>query len=76
MAVYFIFQFQLVIKELNLMLIEFFQGDYLLSLFSKEYNLLSFSYIDDHGDFYEEVKLTDYNIKINFGCGIFILIFF
>jgi len=54
-----------------------FSVDYLLSLFSKEYNLLSFSYIDDLGDFYEEVTLTDYDIKNNFdctfGCGIFIL---
>jgi len=54
-----------------------FSIDYLLSIFSKEYNLLSYSYIDDAGDFHEEVELTDHGIKNNFGCtygcGIFIL---
>jgi hypothetical protein len=47
------------------------------SIFIKEYDLLSFSYIDDSGNFHEEVKLNDHDIKNNFGCtygcGIFIL---
>ena len=55
-----------------------FSVDYLLDIFIKEYDLLSFSYIDDTGNFHEEVKLTDHDIKNNFGCtygcGIFILL--
>ena len=54
-----------------------FSVDYLLTIFIKEYDLLSFSYIDDTGNFHEEVKITDHDIINNFGCtygcGIFIL---
>jgi SAM-dependent methyltransferase len=54
-----------------------FSIDYLLSIFSKEYDLFSFSYINDIGDFYEDVKLIDQHVKNNYGCtygcGIFIL---
>jgi SAM-dependent methyltransferase len=54
-----------------------FSVDYLLSLFSKDYSLRSFSYINDSGEFFEEVPLKDFEIKNNFGCtfgcGIFIL---
>lgn len=48
---------------------------YLLELFKDKYRLLSFSYVDDKGDLYAGVELTDEYINSNFnckyGCGIF-----
>lgn len=50
---------------------------YLLDLLEKDYDLLSFSYVDDKGDLYKNVKLTpkdiDSNLDCIYGCGIFIL---
>ena len=51
---------------------------YLLNLFKKDYKLLNFSYVDDNGDFFQNVNLDEKNIKENFncnwGCGIFELV--
>ena len=51
---------------------------YLLNLFKKDYKLLNFSYVDDNGDFFQNVRLDEKNIKHNFncnwGCGIFELV--
>lgn len=52
-----------------------FSIQYLLQLFKENYTLNSFSWVDDKGDFYEEVKLTKQDIENNcgchYGCGIF-----
>jgi SAM-dependent methyltransferase len=54
-----------------------FSINYLLNIFEENYNCLSFSYVDDNGEFFENVKLNNYNTAINlgckYGCGIFIL---
>jgi hypothetical protein len=51
---------------------------YLLKMFSGKFNVLSFSYIDDNNNLFENVPLTKDNIENNFnchyGCGIFELI--
>ncbi len=41
---------------------------YLLDLFSKDYILNSFSFVDDKGDLFENADLTEVNISENFGC--------
>jgi hypothetical protein len=55
-----------------------FSLSYVLSLFDEKYTITSFSYVDDKGDFFEDVSLTKENIESNFlcrfGCGIFELI--
>ncbi|MBM4174492.1 MAG: DUF268 domain-containing protein [Ignavibacteria bacterium] len=55
-----------------------FSISYLLSLFESEYSLKSFSFVNDDGDFFEDIALTDEYIASNcnctYGCGIFILI--
>ena len=55
-----------------------FSLSYLLSLFESEYSLKSFSYVNDDGDFFEDIALTNERIATNcdcsYGCGIFILI--
>jgi SAM-dependent methyltransferase len=55
-----------------------FDIKYLLDLFAEDYMLSCFSYIDDEGKFYENVKMTEADIQSNFGCntgcGIFELI--
>lgn len=55
-----------------------FSLSYLLSLFESEYSLKSFSYVNDDGDFFEDIALTNERIASNcdctYGCGIFILI--
>jgi hypothetical protein len=55
-----------------------FSLSYLLSLFESEYSLKSFSYVNDGGDFFEDIALTNERIATNcdctYGCGIFILI--
>lgn len=52
-----------------------FSLNYLLELFKDDYELMSFSYVDDAGDLHENQTLTDQHIKSNFnchyGCGIF-----
>lgn len=51
---------------------------YLINILSQKFIIHSFSYVDDKGDFYEDVKLSEKNIDsnfgCNFGCGIFNLI--
>ena len=48
---------------------------YLLELFKDNFNLDSFSFVDDKGDIFENVELTqakiDGNCECNYGCGIF-----
>jgi SAM-dependent methyltransferase len=55
-----------------------FSIEYLISILSKTFDIYSFSYVDDKGDFFENIELTTDNIKANFGChygcGIFTLI--
>jgi hypothetical protein len=50
---------------------------YLKQLLSEEYTISSFSFVDDSGEFHEEITLTDSLIASNcdchYGCGIFIL---
>jgi len=54
-----------------------FSIKYLLSIFKEDYELKSFSFVDDKGDFFEDAKLNDTNIETNcncrYGCGIFTL---
>ncbi len=45
-----------------------FDIGYFLTLFSKRYELNSFSYVDDTGDLYENVRLDEKNAASNFGC--------
>lgn len=55
-----------------------FSIDYLIKILSQYFEITSFSYVDDRGDFFENVALENDNYKNNFGCkygcGIFILI--
>jgi len=55
-----------------------FSVNYLLSLFVDKYDIISFSYVNDSGDLFENVSLDDESLKDNFGCvfgcGIFELI--
>lgn len=55
----------------------FFDLKYLFVMFLDDFDLMEFSYIDDNGDFWENVKLIDDKIESNYGCvsgcGIFIL---
>jgi SAM-dependent methyltransferase len=52
-----------------------FSIHYLLQLFKDDFELMSFSYVDDAGDLHENQILTEQQIKSNFnchyGCGIF-----
>ncbi len=52
-----------------------FSVEYLLDFFKENFRLDTFSYVNDKGDLFEDVKLTPENIKTNFnchwGCGIF-----
>jgi SAM-dependent methyltransferase len=52
-----------------------FSVKYLIDLFNENFILNSFSYIDDKGDFFEEVSLDQSEIErnwgCNYGCGIF-----
>jgi SAM-dependent methyltransferase len=54
-----------------------FSLEYLIKHLSKNYTIQTFSYIDDNGDFFEDVELNEITIKSNFnctyGCGIFVL---
>ena len=55
-----------------------FSIQYLLDLIAANFFLKSFSYVDDKGDFFENVELNQKDISSNFncdfGCGIFELI--
>lgn len=54
-----------------------FSMSYLLNYFEKDFSLLEFSFVDDNGDFFENVEINKTKIKNNFGCsygcGMFIL---
>ena len=54
-----------------------FSLEYLINIFSPNYIIRSFSYVNDMGDFFENAELTEQSIRSNFscryGCGIFIL---
>lgn len=55
-----------------------FSIKYLLGILKEDFNLKYFSYVDDKGDFFENVEVTQDKIENNFGCnhgcGIFELI--
>lgn len=55
-----------------------FSLKYLLELFNNQFQIVSFSYVDDLGEFHENVVLTELDINNNFGCkygcGIFVLL--
>ena len=46
-----------------------FSVKYLLGLFEEDYSLVSFSYVNDAGDFFENVGLSDSDVSANFGCS-------
>jgi len=52
-----------------------FSIEYLMRLFSEQFELIRFSYVDDLGDFHENTALTPENTSNNmgctYGCGIF-----
>jgi hypothetical protein len=54
-----------------------FSLNYLMSLFNQYFSVVEFSYVDDRGNFYENVELTkvlvESNCNCNYGAGIFIL---
>lgn len=54
-----------------------FSINYLLKIFSKNYRIISFSFIDENGDFHEDVTLNstliDNDFGCSYGCGIFLL---
>ena len=54
-----------------------FSLSYLQNLLSGEFDISSFSYVNDAGEFHEDIHLTDemiaQNCHCNYGCGIFIL---
>lgn len=45
-----------------------FSLEYLLKLFKPDYTIDHFSYVDDGGDFHENVELTSVEIRNNFSC--------
>jgi SAM-dependent methyltransferase len=54
-----------------------FSINYLIDLLKDKFEINSFSYINDAGDFFEDVEMNEKDINSNygceFGCGIFIL---
>jgi len=54
-----------------------FSVGYLMKILSQDFEIKSFSYVNDEGDFFENVELTEKNVSLNYncyyGCGIFIL---
>ena len=52
-----------------------FSISYLLELFEDKFELNSFSYVDDKGDFFENAEIIqteiDRNYGCSYGCGIF-----
>lgn len=55
-----------------------FDVKYLLTILSDHFSISTFSYVNDAGDFFEDVPLTDEDIHRNYGCvygcGIFVCI--
>ncbi len=55
-----------------------FSLNYLIKILSNDFDIYSFSYVDDKGDFFENAELSNDNISSNFGCcygcGIFTLV--
>jgi SAM-dependent methyltransferase len=55
-----------------------FSVDYLLNILYSDFTIKSFSYVDDSGDFFEDIELTADLVNSNFGClygcGIFTLV--
>lgn len=55
-----------------------FSVKYLLGLFADRYKVVSFSYVDDNGDLFENIDINSEsvidNFNCHFGCGIFELI--
>lgn len=55
-----------------------FSVKYLTDLFAEKYHVKEFSYVNDQGDFFENVSMDEQSIQSNFGCeygcGIFSLI--
>jgi len=55
-----------------------FSLEYLIRILSPNYNIQSFSYVNDRGDLFENAELTEQSIQSNFscwyGCGIFTLV--
>jgi SAM-dependent methyltransferase len=45
-----------------------FSVDYLLKLLAKNYDVCSFSYVDDSGDLWEDIALKAQDVTENFGC--------
>jgi SAM-dependent methyltransferase len=45
-----------------------FSVDYLLRIIDERYRIISFSYVDDKGDLFEDVILEETSIKNNFAC--------
>jgi len=45
-----------------------FSVKYLLELFKNDFKLNSFSFVNDEGDFFENVELNDLEIENNYGC--------
>ncbi len=45
-----------------------FSLEYLLRIFSGDYSINIFSYVDDEGDLHENIPLTQEGIRTNFGC--------
>ena len=54
-----------------------FSLQYLISIIQPNYDIAEFSYVNDSGEFFEKVELTDQiiasNCNCDYGCGIFIL---
>ena len=54
-----------------------FNLNYLIKWVSRDFNINTFSYVDDNGDFHEDIQLSDELISINcnchHGCAIFVL---
>jgi hypothetical protein len=46
-----------------------FSVKYILDLLEDSFKLISFSYVDDAGDFFENVGLSQEGIETNFGCN-------
>ena len=55
-----------------------FSLEYLIGLLDQDYRIERFSYVDDAGDLYEDVELSDSLVDnsagCHYGCGIFELI--
>jgi len=51
---------------------------YLINLLQEHFDISSFSYVDDAGEFHEDIILSEdmiaHNCHCNYGCGIFILL--